>query len=163
MTPFSSLDTCTHDPTTFKTHFFAFFARVGISSGVLCNHQCGDNYCDSCYRRTHHRGRRLQVCCAIIYKTFLLMPCMTICTPLYTRYTPLYTSIHHMYTIRTPNAPLYTLTASYCLLLRLCILCMQHTYQTWGQAQTDWEEFWDESKNKYVHHIITNMVMKWVV
>ena len=53
-----------------------------------------------------------------------------------------------MYTIHTPNAPLYTLNA----LMHLYILCMQHTYQTWGQAQTDWEEFWDESKNKYVYY-----------
>ena len=49
--------------------------------------QCGDNYCDACYRRTHAKGRRAQ-----------------------------------------------------------------HTYQTWGAAQTDWEEFWDESKNKYVYY-----------
>ena len=80
--------------------------------------QCGDNYCDGCYRRTHHRGRRLQVglrnhitpfyvCMYALYGDIyrFIHPLYTLNAPSYTAihlYTPLYTFIHLMYTTCTP-------------------------------------------------------------
>ena len=100
--------------------------------------QCGDNYCDGCYRRTHHRGRRLQVGCAIILHLLMYacMPCMAIFTESYTRYTPLmpspsYTAIHlytphvhHIYTTCTPYIHLTHLYTPLNALMHLYILCM---------------------------------------